>query len=668
VAGKIDAYKLTDGHLHIIDHKTRSNFKWALTEEQLRVDGQGNFYAEALRRSPDIPEFESVSFSHNNIGSRGAIAHRFRTADLSFDLMSEMWERSEERAVTMGEFIPVENQDDVPANTNSCRKYGRLCPFAEHCNAHNKKSSPKALFSAVALLGSRKDVDTTPVKTGGPMSLLARMREKAVADSEAAKAAPETPSKPQATEPDNATQITSTESAAYDPSMVSGAFLKEVRDILEGMRKGGVPIVWAVVTGIAKKEGIPEEFWPCLGAVLDVNDLPEEFEPLCEEDESLLLSGATAAEIMGASSEASPDENANPLVESLSALPPEALAAAVEGLSEADKAALSEVTEGFSPAQMAILADLNNDTWEAACKDKNPDYIAVCEWILTHKKHDGNLDLVNSAMRDSGVFKRSRTPSAKKIMALLINHPHIREGSDGNYLYVGDFEPTEPKGDESSEITIADITEVSGSEEIQRALGLVAVCEDLEVLRGALGLVTPQSRRAKALRKRLRDLGEDCPEPQPTTPETGVDRDYTAPKPPPEKPPAPPKTQTPEPTPPENPVKHRETTGEIPAMVFLGCIPMGMDYRDFMDIDRVSAAVDAVNNATMSKKGLSWTLYNDYGDSGPKRVVDRIMGDLSKGHKIPGGAWFLDKNSPLVSADVAGVLRAAGVVVVRQVF
>lgn len=130
-SGFIDVVHRTDDLLHVIDHKTTSNFRWMSNEEQLRQDPQAIIYCtEAMRLFPD---YDEVSFTHHYILTARPTEPRFVTVTFTREELDRaigeinLTERAMEQASTS------EDATQVLQTLSSCGMYGG-CPFAGICH------------------------------------------------------------------------------------------------------------------------------------------------------------------------------------------------------------------------------------------------------------------------------------------------------------------------------------------------------------------------------------------------------------------------------------------------------------------------------------------------------------------------------------------------------
>jgi hypothetical protein len=90
----------------------------------------------------------------------------------------------------------------------------------------------------------------------------------------------------------------------------------------------------------------------------------------------------------------------------------------------------------------------------------------------------------------------------------------------------------------------------------------------------------------------------------------------------------------------------------------------GAEPAMLRDMGPVQQAIGRVAQRIKSENNMPWELFNNYGDSGPKRVVIELQTVLAR-EGLPKGIFYVERTDPLVGADLLTVLRQAGAVVVR---
>lgn len=128
--GFIDLLLYQEGNLEILDHKTTSNFRYALSADQLAEDTQMLIYARhVLEHYPE----DEITLTHvvyltkppyqsrrtSIVVSRSHVEQQF---DQIHDVVKEMVASSEKQAVEMQK------------NTSFCYSYGKRCPYYRDCS------------------------------------------------------------------------------------------------------------------------------------------------------------------------------------------------------------------------------------------------------------------------------------------------------------------------------------------------------------------------------------------------------------------------------------------------------------------------------------------------------------------------------------------------------
>lgn len=132
--GFIDLLLFADGELEVLDHKTTSNFKYALTPEKLAEDTQMLIYARHVLEHHDVDE---VTLTHvcyltkppyqskrtSVVVSREHVLSKF---DEIHTVVEEMLASSQKQATEMEK------------NKSFCFSYGRRCPYYKSCSQKTK--------------------------------------------------------------------------------------------------------------------------------------------------------------------------------------------------------------------------------------------------------------------------------------------------------------------------------------------------------------------------------------------------------------------------------------------------------------------------------------------------------------------------------------------------
>jgi hypothetical protein len=90
----------------------------------------------------------------------------------------------------------------------------------------------------------------------------------------------------------------------------------------------------------------------------------------------------------------------------------------------------------------------------------------------------------------------------------------------------------------------------------------------------------------------------------------------------------------------------------------------GVEPTMLRDMPLVQNAIGRVGQRVQSEHNMPWEVFNNYGDTGPKRVVIEIQNAIAR-EGLPKGLFYVERTDPLVSADLLTLLRQAGAVVVR---
>ena len=128
--GFIDLLLFSEGTLEVLDHKTTSNFKYALTAEQLAEDTQMLIYARHVLEHHDVDE---VTLTHvvyltkppyqsqrtSVVVSRKHVYSKFEEIH---SVVEQMLESSQKQA------------NEMERNKSFCFSYGKRCPYYSACS------------------------------------------------------------------------------------------------------------------------------------------------------------------------------------------------------------------------------------------------------------------------------------------------------------------------------------------------------------------------------------------------------------------------------------------------------------------------------------------------------------------------------------------------------
>ena len=145
--GVIDLVDSLEGRVMISDHKTTSDFKYTMTEEELKADPQAQAYALAMREHGS-----SVRFRHVYIRTKGSPASRETVVDFDSDDIEHARERLKKTVEEMLETSRVDDVADVGHNLEACGDYGG-CPHRARCASLGRQT----LGVISSLFSNRKD-------------------------------------------------------------------------------------------------------------------------------------------------------------------------------------------------------------------------------------------------------------------------------------------------------------------------------------------------------------------------------------------------------------------------------------------------------------------------------------------------------------------------------
>lgn len=172
------------GHATVIDHKTRSDFRYCAKPEELQVDVQLASYAWAV--IGEWPDVQNVTVAHNYIltprPGQNTEQRKPKTKLVSVDLTRSqvelLWEKSlgtvREMAAlhALPENTPIET---IPPNTTECEKYGG-CHFKKQCGFVDPKNPP--LFNFLNTRKEQQMTETNGINSSKPILTAAeRLRQ-----------------------------------------------------------------------------------------------------------------------------------------------------------------------------------------------------------------------------------------------------------------------------------------------------------------------------------------------------------------------------------------------------------------------------------------------------------------------------------------------------------
>ena len=605
---------------HVLDHKTSSDPKrWMPTSEALATNPQGLLYAGALQKGGLIAPGD-VLFTHHYVSKKGAPKSYIVHTTMRHDNIEEHWDRqgavAREMVKVSSSIRNISHQGDVRANLAACRSYGRLCPFAGTCEAQK----PKGLFAALDTFDAARKGQT--IQEDPPMSggLFNKLRGRSDAPP------PKINNPEPAPAPAKAAPVAKREIAAVavmppdatpmDVALVSGAMLRDAASVLRECNLPSDPLTLSEMREILVSETVPPEYHHAVIAAVDPDALANTpYASLASLSPSDLLHGGSntddaLAAIGGASTAAAPMSVEEEVVESESVIGARALLAVHN-------------PAGFKAvAERAALAILQAARTMPKCRNGSP-----FDWQIA------TIDSILST--DVTVPARSKEPTAAVV------DDRVWDNRDTRYVAAG--------------------------REILRLLGegrIVTEQDALQTMRSA-GFERPHTKTARALLVQAKSVHAG----------TLIDRNIVqqAPLPAPEPEPAPAPAQV-APAPAQvAPAPAQVATKVAPeleinnmTMILVQAAIQGAGVEPTMlrDMSIVQQAIGRVGQRVQAEHNMPWELFNNYGDTGPKRVIVEVQSALAR-EGLPKGVFYVERTDPLVSADILTLLRQAGAVVVR---
>lgn len=162
--GFIDVYVHDDVMIEVIDHKTTSNFKYALTGEQLSTDVQMIIYAAhgLFNSTADAARLTHICYSTkqpyqsqrtSTVVTRAHVEEQFREI---LETAHEMMRYSE---------LPVHA---VEKNKNYCWAYGKRCPYFDECQITTHKGVKSMSDKHLSVIDRLRGTTPAPTPTPTP--------------------------------------------------------------------------------------------------------------------------------------------------------------------------------------------------------------------------------------------------------------------------------------------------------------------------------------------------------------------------------------------------------------------------------------------------------------------------------------------------------------------
>jgi hypothetical protein len=130
MTGKIDLVDVSNSK--IVDHKTISNKKWALTPSQLREDLQLNIYGYWYLTT--LPKKKFVWYRHNQLNKTNPDMSMFQEVKVSRNDVIDYWKENVEPEVEeIVELKQQANKELFKCNLTSCDDYGG-CDYLHCCD------------------------------------------------------------------------------------------------------------------------------------------------------------------------------------------------------------------------------------------------------------------------------------------------------------------------------------------------------------------------------------------------------------------------------------------------------------------------------------------------------------------------------------------------------
>lgn len=143
--GHIDRFLYTDKAIYIRDYKTVSDWRWALTEDQLVQDVQVNLYAymiDKYHNPAKIPIFLEHQQFNKKTGMKKEVIVQYSDffGNMAIDSLILTAESIK------GMLNTVIDVSETKTNFNSCREYNTLCSFNAFCTGNINLKELKEMF------------------------------------------------------------------------------------------------------------------------------------------------------------------------------------------------------------------------------------------------------------------------------------------------------------------------------------------------------------------------------------------------------------------------------------------------------------------------------------------------------------------------------------------
>ena len=144
VLGYIDVLDVKADEPVVLDHKTLSNWRYALNEEQLLRAPQMIIYAKTALTQTQQQQGRTphaVQVGHVAYLTKGVPLARKTVARMDIDCLEEGWSRLTKIVEEMKTVSKAHTPDEVEPTWASCDKYGG-CHFRDHCRVIGSKKTP----------------------------------------------------------------------------------------------------------------------------------------------------------------------------------------------------------------------------------------------------------------------------------------------------------------------------------------------------------------------------------------------------------------------------------------------------------------------------------------------------------------------------------------------
>ena len=692
--------------LHVGDHKSTKDVKWTKSPDELRHNPQGQLYCYSLIAGGLAPEWCKelpIHFYHNYIYKLGKPRAELVHAVMPWHLLTAAWDAAGETAASMIRIATLDKQEDVPYNLRGCEAFGRPCPALSICKARTNKntaieaasafdrrptgstitrsqtedfmggmqdrwskrntgSAPAAGSTTMASTTASEPVGDTrtfedrvsqvvahllPTFDSGEVinhgavvqalvtsGAFAKVDIKAVAEVRKAFQAMDgfvdmgsVGYKRRLPDPkkENPNPVVAPDGAPHSSIVVSPQFVRDVSNAIltactmAASESGTTVFSWESLVKIAKEEGLADAWIPnaIMLSACEVESCPDEVDPVfvgymedkVTEDQLLTIPALDILSVIDA--EAGDDEDPEEHAAALARLPHSSFASTIKSVAINTLLRVRRLVAD-DPKRLKIVLDLIEAGEISTPFDDEED-------------QDERKVLRELYLRKMG-GEEITAEVAKEVLKTVYAKVHASRVTK-----------TLDKINSADEVASEDVAEETDSNDaLIEALTSATTMQDL--LSALRTFATPE----------LADSVSAITDEYAASLGTGT------------------KVV-------EKIIRVNVPGSEAGMVIYLGCVPEKVVWEHLIDQPLVQQAIEATQRYVDNSKKcadaggeLHWSLYSDFGDTGPKRVATEV-GKILTREPLPVGHFYLDAKSAIFSTNIAEVFRSAGAQIVRSV-